>query len=127
MKQQPKISLPEAFLLTAYIALTDVVGIVLVLFALDDFFIIDAMTFPVTQIYFRMKGVSKAGLDLTMNLAEVIPYVGALPLRTIGVIMVIWADHHPAGVVAQVTQKAAQVTSIKNPKGALVAKTSAVK
>jgi len=127
MKQQPKISLPEAFLLTAYIALTDVVGIVLVIFALDDFFIIDAMTFPVTQIYFRMKGVSKAGLDLAMNIAEVVPYVGALPLRTIGVIMVIWADHHPEGVVAKATQIAAQATSIKNPKGALVAKTSAVK
>ncbi len=127
MDYQPKISLPEALLLTAYIALTDIVGFFLVLVALDDFFIIDALTFPVTQIYFRMKGVSKAGLDLAMNMAECIPYIGALPLRTIGVIMVIWADHHPESIVAQATQKAGQLTSVKNPKGALAAKAAAMK
>ncbi len=104
-------------MITSYIALSDLVGLILVFFALDDFFIIDVMTFPVTQFYFRMKGVSRAGLDVAANLAEAVPYIGALPIRTIGVILVIWADWHPESKIAQAAQKAASVTSGK--KGAL--------
>ncbi|MDO8466989.1 MAG: hypothetical protein Q7S83_02500 [bacterium] len=118
MEHEPKISLAEAFLLVAYIGLTDIIGIILVFFALDDFFILDILTFPVTQIYFRIKGVSKAGYDIAMNMAELIPYVGALPLRTIGVLMVISADRNPSGATAQITNVASKI-NIRNPKGSL--------
>lgn len=91
-KGERKISFLEAVLLVTYIGLTDLVGIILVIFGLDDFFILDLFTFPVTQIYFRFKGIDKAQYDLAMNLLELIPYIGALPLRTFGIIMVIRED-----------------------------------
>lgn len=116
MDNQPKISIVEAFLLTSYIALTDVIGLILVLFGLDDFFIIDVLTFPVTQFYFRIKGI-KGNYDLIANLAEIIPYVGALPIRTVGVLLVIWIDRHPRGAIAQVTEKAAQKIPVKGKTG----------
>ena len=94
----PKISIAEAILLLMYIGATDLVGFLLVFVGLDDFFLLDLLTFPVTQIYFRMKGV-KGKLDLVMNALEVIPYVGFLPLRTIGVAYIIWKDRHQEEVV----------------------------
>ena len=109
---EPKISLPIAFLLVCYIALTDIIGLIIVFFGLDDFWILDLLTFPITQLYFRMKGIG-AEYDLSMNLLELIPYVGALPLRTIGVCMVIYADRHPESQIAQKIQSLAQKMPIK--------------
>ena len=88
------ISLPESILLIMYIGFTDLVGLVLIFFALDDFFILDILTFPVTQFYFRMKGV-KGTADLISNGLELIPYLGALPIRTIGLIITIYLANHP--------------------------------
>jgi len=112
MDHEPKISLVEAFLLVMYVGFTDLIGMVLVLFALDDFFILDVLTFPVTQIYFRMKGVSKAGYDVTANLLEIVPYLGALPIRTVGVLAVIWVDRHPEGLVSGAAQIAGRATTV---------------
>lgn len=109
----PKISYVETFLLLVYIGATDIIGILLVFFGLDDFFILDILTFPVTQIYFRLKKVNKAGYDLVCNLLELIPYLGALPIRTLGVALVIWADHHPEGTVAKIEEKGSLATSKK--------------
>ncbi len=91
---EQKISLPETIILTIYIGLTDLIGIALVVFGLDDFWILDALTFPVTQFYFRMKGV-KATADLGFNIAELIPYLGAFPFRTIGLWITIYLANHP--------------------------------
>lgn len=113
MNNEPKISIVEAFLLISYIGLTDAVGLILVLFGLDDFFILDIMTFPVTQLYFRMKGISKAGYDVAANLAELVPYIGALPIRTFGVLTVIWIDRHPEGAIAQTVEKTAEKIPVK--------------
>ena len=110
-----KISTIEAFLIMSYIGILDLIGLLILFIGLDDFFIIDALSFPVTQFYFRMKGVSRAGVDLVANLAELIPYVGALPLRAVAVGVVIWADWHPESAVAKVTEKAAQITTVKKP------------
>ncbi|MBI2024519.1 MAG: hypothetical protein HYT03_00290 [Candidatus Harrisonbacteria bacterium] len=121
MEHEPKISIVEAFLLFAYVGLVDVAGVILIFFGLDDFFILDVMTFPVTQFYLRLKGVSRAGIDLAMNCAELIPYVGALPLRTVGLAIIVWADRHPESAVAQVAEKAAQATSIKRGKAGMPA------
>ncbi len=106
-----KISIVESLLLVMYIGLTDLIGIVLVFFGLDDFFILDILTFPVTQLYFRMKGV-KATANLVSNILELIPYVGALPIRTIGLIITIYLVNHPKMPVAQI----AQVAGGKAPK-----------
>ncbi|OGY61977.1 MAG: hypothetical protein A2745_01075 [Candidatus Harrisonbacteria bacterium RIFCSPHIGHO2_01_FULL_44_13] len=120
MEHQPKISIVEAVFLLMYLGFTDLVGIILVLFAFDDFFIIDALTFPVTQVYFRMKGV-KGTADLIANVAELVPYVGALPLRTVGVLIVIWADRHPEGALAKSGQMAQMAAKVKTPKGGTLA------
>ncbi len=92
--EEKKISLPETIMLVTYIGFTDLIGLLLIFFALDDFFILDILTFPVTQFYFRIKGV-KGTADLVSNMAELIPYLGALPIRTVGLIITIYLANHP--------------------------------
>ena len=95
MNEENKIiSLPETIILGMYIGFTDLIGLALVFFALDDFFILDILTFPVTQFYFRMKGV-KGTADLITNGLELVPYLGALPMRTIGLFITIYLVNHP--------------------------------
>ena len=105
MDEGKKISIVETIILTMYIGLTDLIGIALVLLALDDFWIIDLLTFPVTQLYFRMKRV-KGTADLVFNILELIPYVGALPLRTVGLLITIYMVNHPKSAIGQVAQVA---------------------
>ena len=105
MDEGKKISIVETIILTMYIGLTDLIGIALVLLALDDFWIIDLLTFPVTQLYFRMKRV-KGTADLVFNILELIPYVGGLPLRTVGLLITIYIANHPKSAIGQVAQTA---------------------
>ena len=101
-EEQKKISLPETIVLMLYIVPLDIVGLILVFFGLDDFLILDILTFPVTQFYFRMKGV-KSTYDLIAGICELIPYIGALPIKSIGVGITIWMANHPrAAQVARV-------------------------
>ena len=93
-EDQKKVSLPEAIMLILYIGGLDLVGLLLIFIGLDDFGIIDILSFPVTQFYFRIKGI-KATTDLVGNLIELIPYVGALPIRTITLISTIYIANHP--------------------------------
>lgn len=79
-KPQPKITYIEAILLLALVGLADIVELVLALFGLPDFWIPDIITFPITQIYLRIKGVNGT-YALAGNLLELIPYVSALPMR----------------------------------------------
>lgn len=97
-EQEKKISLPEIILLNLYIIPLDLIGLALVFFGLDDFGIIDLMTFPVTQFYFRIKGV-KATADLISSLVELIPYVGALPIKSIGMNLNIYFVNHPPKIM----------------------------
>src|SRR3989344_9625356 len=100
---EKKISLPETLILTMYIGFTDLIGIALIFLGLDDFWILDIIAFPVTQFYFRMKGV-RAAADLTANVLELIPYVGALPIRTIGLWLTIYFANRPEklGIVGKI-------------------------
>ncbi len=97
------ISLPETILLNLYIIPLDLIGLLLIVIGLDDFWILDIMTFPVTQFYFRMKG-AKAGADLVTSMVELIPYVGALPIKSIGMNITIYLTNHPEklGTVGQI-------------------------
>jgi len=117
MNQEPKTTNVEAFYLGSYILLTDAVGIALFFGGLDDFLILDIMTFPITQMYFRMKKVDRAGWDVVMNIAELVPYIGALPLRSVGFFTVIYIDHNPASFAAKGVGEVSKITSkIPNPK-----------
>ncbi|PIR44332.1 hypothetical protein COV23_00365 [Candidatus Wolfebacteria bacterium CG10_big_fil_rev_8_21_14_0_10_31_9] len=108
--EQPMISLPEIILLNLYIIPLDLVGLVLVFFALDDFGIIDLLTFPVTQFYFRIKG-AQATVDLVASIIELIPYVGALPIKTVGLNMSIYFTNHPPKVIDKLA--VAKLSSMK--------------
>lgn len=94
MEQEKIISLPETILLNLYIIPLDLLGLALLFFGLDDFWIIDILTFPVTQFYLRIKG-AKANADLIASLLELIPYVGALPIKSIGMNLAIYFTNHP--------------------------------
>jgi len=92
---EPKISLPEALVVgPLFFIIPDIIEAILVFFALDDFFILDAYSFITTQVYLRLKGMSSTFVLVT-NILELIPYVGALPLRTIGFIGLIIIDRNP--------------------------------
>lgn len=97
---EPKISLVEKFMVLATLAVLDLADIALLFAGLDDFFIIDATAFPITQFYFRMKGV-RANYMLMSNLLELVPYVGKLPMRTIGAWATIRAANKPESLVAE--------------------------
>ena len=97
--QYHKISKLARALLLIYAAILDVVDVILKIAVLDDFFILDALWFPVSQVYFRLKGVNGT-YNIVMSGAELIPYVGALPLRVIGCYMVIYIDSHPKAAAA---------------------------
>lgn len=98
-QHEPKIPLPEAIFVGMFVALADAFELMLLFFALDDFWISDAIAFPATQIYFRMRGV-KGTASLATNVLELFPYIGSLPLRTIGFVMTVWMANHPAAVGA---------------------------
>ncbi len=107
--QGHKISDPEAVFVIIAIGLVDLVELALVFFGLDDFWISDAIAFPLTQIYLRMKGV-RGTYELIGNIIELIPYAGWIPFRTLGMIATIYVDRHPrleavAGAVGQIAQK----------------------
>lgn len=105
---QPKISLPEViFVGTLLFVVPDTLEIVFALVGVDDFGVSDVIFFPAAQFYLRMKGV-RGSYSLVTGGLEVIPYVGALPLRTIGFLITAWLDHHPraAGAVALVGSRA---------------------
>lgn len=94
MEQEPKISIVEIVYITPLYVISDIIGIILLMFGLDDFGLIDIIRFPVSQIYLRMKGV-KGTATLIGNILEVIPYIGALPNATVMWFITIWLDRHP--------------------------------
>ena len=106
MKPEPKISIPEGIIGIFVLLIADGVELALLFAGLDDFWISDAIAFPLTQLYLRMKGL-KGTASLVANILELIPYVGWLPLRTIGFVIVLYMDHHPK--LAAVTMRAAIV------------------
>lgn len=109
-KSPPKISNIEAFLIMCLVLLADIVELVLALFLLPDFWIPDIITFPITQIYFRMKGV-RGDYALIGNLLELIPYVSALPMRTALVGAVIIIDRSP-----KLKEKMEKARAVAGPK-----------
>ncbi|MDP2696223.1 MAG: hypothetical protein Q8O87_03180 [bacterium] len=110
MEQKPKLYLAETIILLMIAVIIDATGIFLLFFALDDFFITDIFGLTMNG-YFRIRKVNGAGYDLVASLLEVIPYLGALPFKTVGVATVAWIDSHPTSAIA----KTAQVASIKKP------------
>jgi hypothetical protein len=110
MEQKPKLYLAETIILLMIAVIIDAIGIFLLFFAMDDFFVLDIFGLTM-QGYFRIRGVNGAGYDLVASLLEVVPYLGALPFKTVGVATVAWIDSHPSGSIA----KTANLAAIKKP------------
>lgn len=87
LENQPKILLAEALIVgPLFFIIPDLIELTLLFFGLDDFWLSDMYSFATSQIYLRLKGI-KTTYTLITNVLEMIPYVGALPLRTIGFII----------------------------------------
>lgn len=93
MNNEPKISISEIVIITPYLILIDVIGILLFIAGLDDFGLLDIIRFPITQLYLRIKGV-KGTADLIGNIIKLIPYVGVIPF-TFFWMATIYIDRHP--------------------------------
>lgn len=111
MDSRPKISTVEIVFITPLFVLTDVIGVILGLMGLDDIFILDIIRTIPSQTYLWLKGVRGTQM-LIANLLEAIPYVGALPLATIGWLVTVWIDHHPKGIAAKAVQTTAKVAPV---------------
>ena len=110
----PKISITEIVLITPYYLLSDAIGVALILIGIDDFFILDIIRFPVSQIYLRMKGVAGTA-TLVSNLLETLPYIGALPIASIGWFVTIYLDRHPESIAAKGVEAAGRMNKISSP------------
>ena len=88
MPPEPKISTAEAILLVFFAIIADVINLIPFINILATI-----VTFTITQLYFRMKGV-KATFNIIMQLLEFIPIVSVLPLTTAGVVVTIIIDHN---------------------------------
>lgn len=111
---QPKISFVEIIILTQIFMIFDAIGMVLILFGLDDFFILDALRFPFSQFYIYMKGL-KGGATLVGNLLETIPYIGALPNSTVCWLITVYMDRNPKSFAAKIVQKTGSITRPRRP------------
>lgn len=115
--EEKTFNLVEIFGLMAWAICIDVIGMILVVFALDDVGILDILNlFPIGYL-FLVKGFSflQARSFMIGTGLEILPYVGALPILTITMAINLWKANHPESVIAQ-------ATSIKrNVGGALAA------
>jgi hypothetical protein len=112
-EEEPKFSLVEIILLlmiaipadilepiVAFISPIPVVGLI----ALMAMWFVDLIVFFIIQFWLIMKGV-KGLWALSANLLEMIPYINALPLRTIGLLATIYLANHPKmAQAAQITK-----------------------
>jgi len=90
-----RISILAVLLFTPYLVLLDVIDLLLLLVGMDDFWITDILSFPITQLYFLWKG-TRSTYNLIGNGLEFIPYVGKLPLRTAGFLLTVWGANRRA-------------------------------
>lgn len=107
-KHVPKISTGMAIVVVGWAMLLDFITICCLFLALDDFIVTDLLALPITG-YFWWKG-SKWVIDLIMKVIEWIPYVGTLPLMTLGALIVVIVDRSPKlnAALSQVSQKVAK-------------------
>ena len=123
MEAQPKISVVEIVFITPLFVLTDAIGVVLGLMGMDDIFILDIVRTIPSQTYLWLKGVRGTHM-LIANLAEAVPYLGALPLATVGWLATVWIDRKPEGVAAKAVQKTAKVAPIGKDGSAILRPTN---
>jgi len=105
MANEPKISTSEIVYIGLVFILFDANGFALIWVGLDDVWILDILSL-LSTFYLKMKGVSLVS-DLLAKAIEAIPWVGVLPMYTIGWIGTIILDRSGLQeVTAVIAQKA---------------------
>lgn len=104
-KPKPKMSLIVGALLMFVFIVLDVIDIIIKLAGTDDWGIVDAVSYvfliPYFLYYRYIKNADFSGHMTLMSLIEIIPYVGTLPLRSVGLGITLWIDRHPKGALAK--------------------------
>ena len=91
---EKKIDFVQAFLMLFIAAIADLINIVLIFFALDDFGLIELVTVPLFGLWFYFNG-GDWNYALRASLIELVPYLGVLPLYTIFIERAIHRTNHP--------------------------------
>ncbi len=122
-KPKPKLKTVEIVLISIYLILIDGIELILIFFGLDDFWLGDILaSIIVIYLWFRGLGFGRMGVSW---LTELIPWVGDLPLLTIGFWMTVYADRHPESAAAKAVQisqsaggkKGMPKKSVQTPRG----------
>lgn len=105
-KPKPKMSLIVGALLMFVFLILDLIDFIKWFVGIpDDVFVLDFISYiflvPYFVYYKYIKKVDFSGHLLIMSLIELIPVVGSLPLRSIGLGITLWIDRHPQGAVAK--------------------------
>lgn len=115
---EPKLGFVEILLIFPFLILFDVLGMIIIFFGLDDFFVFDILNLLV-NFYLAFKKVPATAYYIC-SIAEAIPYVGDIfPGFTIGFAMTIYFDRNPeqAKTIDKTVGKAASLAQLKSVKG----------
>ncbi|MEK7180845.1 MAG: hypothetical protein AAB738_00735 [Patescibacteria group bacterium] len=114
-KPQPKISDVEVILIGGICLFFDAIELVLLFFALDDFWILDTFA-SVIAIYYWFRGVRQTWY-VAMWILELIPWLGGLPLKTIGFGVTVYLDRHPTKLTTAAQKMASAKGGVKGKVG----------
>lgn len=110
-RPERRIDAVDGFVVGAYALALDCIGILIIALGGEDLGILDTAGAPI-NFYFWVKGIPKIirkWSDWT-SIAEIVPFVGVLPLKFIGVLVVLYYDSNPEKLeklIAVVDAKAA--------------------
>lgn len=110
-EQEEKISPPVGIFGALNFGLFDLIGIALIIFGLDDFFILEILSTPVF-LYLMMNGITPI-YQLIALFVESIPWAGdILPTYSVGWIVTWWVANHPESATGHIVGTAAATTSV---------------
>ena len=89
-----RIGLVEAFLMLFIAVILDLINIIIIFIGLDDFFILELISFPLYGLWFHFKG-GQWTHSLRGSIIEAVPYLGWLPFYTFFVYRAIKFTNHP--------------------------------
>ncbi len=112
----PKISTTEAVFLILAGIIADLINWIPVVN-----WVVAAVMFPITQIYFRIKGV-RGHYALIGNILELIPVLSVLPAYTLAMAATVYLDRHPElmakGKQGELKEKVQRIAALKEVKSA---------
>lgn len=116
---------PEAFLVITVLGiLPDVIDF----FSIGGLsFLSSALSWPITEIYFAQKNLKVPNVKKWfrwLNIGDAVPFLGVIPLKTVGLIIAVWMAWHPESKITKGVQALDAAASAKAAAGQ-TAKTAA--